>query len=202
MEKSNIEHMTQQIMSLYIKACISEDTTEYGNSQTMYDLPITEIIDGVRLKMGIGMNTTCIRITRNNIRLLLRVHNLDGAAFGKTIRKCDSAYTYTINTIPYDNEVQAYNTRFTMLAVHEGVEKMVNMISSLSYDNLNGCFTEPRRRRKTKEYPECCICYEGTKTTFKACKHSVCGQCISNMIGRLKCPMCRLKIGDSDSDVE
>ena len=197
MDQSNIENITQHIMSLYIKVC-SEDNTEYGKEpqrmymRKMYDLPITEV-DGVKLKMGTGMNTTCIWIQRHLIRLDLRIHNLEGAAFGK-ILKSSNVYGYKMNAIPYDTIVEGYTTRFTLLEVHEGVKNMVKMISTLSYDVLNGCFTEPRRRRKTKDFPECCVCYEGKKTTLKACKHSVCGRCISNMIGRLTCPMCRVLI--------
>ena len=205
MDQSNIENITQHIMSLYIKVC-SEDNTAYGKEprrmymRKMYDLPITEV-DGVKLNMSagptptldpMGLNTTFIRISPHLIKLVLRIHNLQGAS--RTIRNYTSGYSYTMNAIPYDTDIEAYLTRFTLLEVREGVKNMVKMISTLSYDVLNGCFTEPRRRRKTKDCPECCVCYEGTKTTLKACKHSVCGRCISNMIGRLTCPMCRALI--------
>jgi hypothetical protein len=193
MEQFNIEEITQQIMSLYINVCSENRKDGMLQCKKLFDLPITEI-DGVKLNMGDGMNTTCIWIQPNLIRLTLRIHNLAGESFQKITNKAQSSYAYTMNAIPYDKEVDAYTTRFTMLEVREGVENMVNMISTLSYDILNGCFTEPHRRRKTKDYPECCVCYEETKITFKSCKHSVCGLCISNMIGRLTCPICRLLI--------
>jgi hypothetical protein len=119
MDQSNIEHITQQIMSLYIKVC--DDNTEHGHTEKMYDLPITEV-DGVKLNMGVGMNTTCIWISRHLIRLVLRIHNLEGAAFQQTMRKAEPWYAYKMNAIPYDKEVEAYTTRFTLLEVREGVK--------------------------------------------------------------------------------
>jgi len=86
-------------------------------------------------------------------------------------------------------------------------EITMNDLSSLSYDNINGCLTTNnniglklvffKRLLDTPTihtpYEDCCVCYEKTQTTLN-CNHKICLMCINKIHKPKCCPICRVNI--------
>lgn len=203
MNQEAIDEITEWTMGQYI--AVVNDKDENSKASIDLELPISSI-DGVRLEI------IMVRIFYHKISLLI------------ILRNCE--YENNISWF-CPNRVQdlivmekgQFITCFTKQGIKEAIEKLFESITNYKYNNYEGHFTlakiptQPHKAlfklatlgkaTQSRGVSECCICYEATKTHISKCNHVVCGRCITNMNGYLKCPICRAKIGnESDEDEE
>jgi len=167
---------------------------------------------------GVKIGEASILIYKHNIELCIIPFN---NVYDSAIRYyTDHHLIHTISN-PYSRDEEKH-VCFTAANIQQAVESMFISLEELRWDNKRGRFLKiaeliediPLKAMynlasmgKCKpdcNAAECCVCYDETRTHFKQCNHTVCGRCISNMKGKLKCPMCRVSINrnyeDSDED--
>jgi len=212
--QEEINQMTEWLFSKYIDLMSDRKTSNIHHCGELkyieLEIPI-DSIDGVRLEHMI------VKMYRQSIQLII------------VIRKCeysDNISWFCPNKFMYplgDDFKFCKDVCFTKDTIRKAMESIFNSIENLKYNNYEGHFTEEKvlplpfkalakmaslgKAKPGKGASECCVCYEHTKTHFSKCNHVVCGRCITNMNGHLKCPMCRVKISteaqeDEDEDEE